>query len=84
MVVRQATTAVASAATAIASTPSVSQGCPSENDYNGQIGARVSAIFVILIGSLFGRPARAVNQETPMLTDIQAPSSQYLHKRIKD
>ncbi|MCJ1379917.1 hypothetical protein MMC17_003020 [Xylographa soralifera] len=54
IVVRQATTAAAAAATAVASIPSSSQGCPSDNDYNGQMGARVSAIFVILIGSLFG------------------------------
>ncbi|MCJ1421289.1 hypothetical protein MMC32_007651 [Xylographa parallela] len=58
IVVRQATTAAASAAasaaTAIASAPPSSQGCPSDNDYNGQMGARISAIFVILIGSFFG------------------------------
>jgi len=54
IVFRQATTAAAATATAVASTPSANQGCPTDNDYNGQIGARISAIFVILIGSLFG------------------------------
>ncbi|MCJ1285988.1 hypothetical protein MMC26_005330 [Xylographa opegraphella] len=54
MVVRQATTAAGSAATAIATSPSSSDGCPADNDYNGQMGARISAIFVILVGSLFG------------------------------
>ena len=69
MVVRQATATVASAATAVASTRSSSQGCPSDNDYNGQIGARISAIFVILIGSLFGKQARVISQGTSMLTE---------------
>lgn len=29
--------------------------CDAGNDYDGRIGLRVSAIFVILIGSLFGK-----------------------------
>jgi len=29
-------------------------GCPTGNNYNGDIGIRISAIFVILIGSMMG------------------------------
>ncbi len=28
--------------------------CPTGNNYNGDIGVRISAIFVILIGSMLG------------------------------
>lgn len=28
--------------------------CKSENDYDGRMGIRISAIFVILVGSTFG------------------------------
>ncbi|MCJ1471977.1 hypothetical protein MMC13_000621 [Lambiella insularis] len=54
IVVRQATTAPAAAATTTPSTVAAHQGCPTSNDYDGQIEARISAIFVILVGSLFG------------------------------
>ena len=30
------------------------QGCVGDNEYNGELGVRISAIFVILVGSLFG------------------------------
>ena len=29
-------------------------GCATQNDYDGRMGVRISAIFVILVGSLFG------------------------------
>lgn len=29
-------------------------GCFSRNEFDGRIGIRISAIFVILVGSLFG------------------------------
>ena len=29
--------------------------CSADNEYNGEIGARISAIFVILVGSVFGK-----------------------------
>lgn len=29
-------------------------GCSSRNEFDGRIGIRISAIFVILVGSLFG------------------------------
>ena len=49
---RQALTSTATAATtAIASSGST---CDSGNGYDGKIGLRISAIFVILAGSLFG------------------------------
>ena len=28
--------------------------CTADNDYNGEIGARISAVCVILVGSIFG------------------------------
>jgi hypothetical protein len=49
VVVRQATS---TAAAAISTTP---PPCVSDNTYDGGIGPRISAIFVILIGSLFGK-----------------------------
>ena len=33
----------------------VTISCAPRNDYDGRIGLRVSAIFVILIGSFFGK-----------------------------
>lgn len=42
--------ATAAAETAIA--------CDAGNEFDGRIGVRVSAIFVILVGSLFGRSTR--------------------------
>lgn len=53
LVVRQALNtapATASVAAAITSPPA----CNLTNDYDGRIGLRISAIFVILVGSLFG------------------------------
>jgi solute carrier family 39 (zinc transporter), member 1/2/3 len=29
--------------------------CPTTNDYNGDVGLRISSIFVILLGSAFGK-----------------------------
>ena len=42
---------VSSAAVATSTRPA----CMVENDYDGRLGLRVSAIFVILVGSLFGK-----------------------------
>ncbi|KAL8792270.1 MAG: hypothetical protein Q9195_005149 [Heterodermia aff. obscurata] len=42
------------AATSAAAAETTAAGCDSGNDYDGRIGLRVSAIFVILIGSCFG------------------------------
>lgn len=30
------------------------ESCPIDNDYNGMLGARISSVFVILVGSAFG------------------------------
>ena len=47
--------AAAATSTAAAETPTETPiGCPTDNGYNGNIGARVSAIFVILIGASLG------------------------------
>lgn len=50
LVIRQA---ASTAATTAAESTTVS--CDPGNDYDGRIGLRVSAIFVILVGSLFGK-----------------------------
>ena len=43
------------AVTSLAAAQTTAAGCDSSNDYDGKIGLRISAIFVILIGSCFGR-----------------------------
>ena len=46
--------------------------CVPDNDFDGRIGLRVSAIFVILIGSLFGMCRQDPRLGTPMTeTDCQ-------------
>lgn len=50
VVARGALQSAAAAAAASTAKPA----CDSNNDYDGRIGLRVSAIFVILVGSLFG------------------------------
>ena len=52
IVVRQATSTTAAAATSAFSTSQAT--CTPDNDYDGRIGLRVSAIFVIMAGSMFG------------------------------
>ena len=57
LVVRQVGETAAAAATSIAAIPEeedVAPACEPENEYDGRIGLRVSAIFVILVGSTFG------------------------------
>lgn len=34
--------------------------CGSDNDYNGRMGVRISAIFVILVGSTFGKSISSI------------------------
>ena len=57
VVARQAisTSPPTAAATAIVTTGGT--GCQPNNDYDGRIGLRISAIFVILVGSSFGKSA---------------------------
>ena len=52
IVVRQATSTAAAAVTSALSTSQAA--CTPDNDYDGRIGLRVSAIFVIMVGSMFG------------------------------
>ena len=55
LVARQSYQTAAATITAEAAAAATSQpACASENDYDGRIALRVSAIFVILVGSLFG------------------------------
>jgi zinc transporter 1/2/3 len=51
--VAAATVAAAPSDLATAASP-LAPACSSGNDYDGHVGVRISAIFVILIGSLFG------------------------------
>ena len=53
--VRQVATAAASSA-AVGATPTGGDtpACSVGNGYDGRMGVRISAIFVILVGSLFG------------------------------
>ena len=37
--------------------------CDAGNEYDGRIGLRISAIFVILVGSLFGKSMRPSIQQ---------------------
>ena len=50
VVVREALPSASAAAATMATAPA----CTSDNDFDGRIGLRISAIFVILFGSLFG------------------------------
>ena len=52
VVARQVSSTAAAAMTSAMSTPQTA--CASDNDFDGRIGLRVSAIFVIMAGSLFG------------------------------
>lgn len=47
--------ALESAAAATTTAAVVQDACSAGNDFDGKIGARVSAIFVILLGSLCGK-----------------------------
>ena len=50
----------AAVATPAAATSTAKPACDTKNDYDGRIGLRVSAIFVILIGSTFGRLSKSI------------------------
>ena len=52
--VAAATSAAATAMATAAADNDATPPCPAGNEYNGDIGLRVSAIFVILVGSVFG------------------------------
>lgn len=46
-------------------------GCSSGNEFDGRIGIRVSAIFVILVGSLFGEGVQFIH---PSLSAVLIPN----------
>lgn len=57
--VRQVAAAASIAASIATSAASDTTPCSTSNDYDGRMGIRISAIFVILVGSLFGmNPAK--------------------------
>ena len=72
LVVRQVGETAAAAATSIAAAPEaedVAPACEPENEYDGRIGLRVSAIFVILVGSTLGMfPALSRRTKITVLT----------------
>ena len=64
VVVRQA---VGTAAATLAAAATAKPACSPDNDYDGRMGLRISSIFVILIGSMFGEssePLHIVNDHT--------------------
>ena len=54
LVARGALPSAAAASSAAAATSTPQPACTSDNDFDGRIGLRISAVFVILIGSLLG------------------------------
>ena len=81
VVLREALPSASAAAATVDTTPA----CLSDNDFDGRIGLRVSAIFVILVGSLFGRYSlpSAVGHVHRLITDkMQAPHSRYTQRVI--
>ena len=58
VVARGALQSAAAASSAAAATVTTQPACASDNNYDGRIGVRVSAIFVILVGSMFGTLSR--------------------------
>ena len=53
-VIARGTLQSAAAASSTAATSTAKPTCNPDNDYDGRISLRVSAIFVILLGSMFG------------------------------
>jgi hypothetical protein len=49
--------------------------CEGSNSYDGRMGVRISAIFVILVGSLFGMPFDSTTVSSACTNSNQAPSS---------
>ena len=54
LVARGALQSAAAASSAAAATSTAHPACTSDNDFDGRIALRISAVFVILIGSLLG------------------------------
>ena len=76
----------AAAASSAAATVTTQPACASDNDYDGRIGVRVSAIFVILVGSMFGTLQQSISNALPIwITNglLQGPPSQSTRVAIK-
>ena len=56
-VARRATSTSPPTSAAAAIVTAGGTGCQTNNGYDGRIGLRISAIFVILVGSSFGKSA---------------------------
>ena len=48
--------------TAVPEAEETPEPCGAGNDYDGRIGLRISALFVILIGSMLGTPSNSSEQ----------------------
>ena len=57
LVVRQAINTATTGGAAAATSSSAAPVCTLTNDFDGRLGVRISAIFVILLGSVFGMTA---------------------------
>lgn len=40
--------------------------CITSNDYDGRMGLRISAVFVILVGSMLGKPGSSLLWDCPL------------------
>ena len=54
LVARGALQSAAAASSAAAATLTAQPACSPDNEFDGRIGLRISAVFVILVGSLLG------------------------------
>ena len=84
------------AATSSAAAQTTAAGCDAGNDYDGRIGLRISAIFVILIGSCFGKfriyimsAMKLIRHSRSCLSDLCCPTSRsrgtrlgFLHSQV--
>ena len=71
LVVRQALSSADPTATesAAAAATTAVEACSADNDYDGRMGVRISAVFVILLGSTLGEPHVDFTVQCPGLKD---------------
>lgn len=69
LVIRQVGETAAAAATSLAAAPEDAPTCEADNEYDGRIGLRISAIFVILVGSTLGASPLDSSYKRPIAND---------------
>lgn len=57
--------------------------CAAENQFDGRIGLRVSAIFVILAGSLLGTCGRPIRPRNITVTATNSPSKALYYQSMR-